>query len=174
MLIGAPDDFASSLQLTSVLPRLSARSVTQSAASTGRIDEREHLMRRTVLSALALACTAVLASTVPAFADGTSPTPVPTSAPATDTPSPAPTGGTEVTPSAAPSEGSDEAPTVAPSEGSGQVSVVPSGAPDTGVAPGSSSPSGTESALVGGGAAAVVVGGGAAVLLIRRRRATGA
>lgn len=42
-------------------------------------------MRRTILSAVALACTAVLAGTAPAFADD--PTPAP-SAPATATPSP--------------------------------------------------------------------------------------
>jgi hypothetical protein len=64
-------------------------------------------------------------------------------------------------------------PTVAPSEGRGQVGVVPSGAPDTGVATGSNG-SGSDGMLIGGGAAGALAVGGAAVFLVRRRRATGA
>ncbi|MGW0573789.1 MULTISPECIES: Tat pathway signal sequence domain protein [Streptomyces] len=124
-------------------------------------------MRRTVLSALALACTAVLASTVPAFADGTSPTPAPASVKPTAEPTeaaPAPAGSKPVTePSTAP--------TKAPSDG--EVSVVPSGAPDTGeVSTGSQS--GGDAGLIGTGAAAAFTLGGAAVYVVRRRRATGA
>lgn len=152
--------------------------MTQSPAATtpwcGRVDEtdettrpmRESIhMRRTVLSALALACTAVLAGTVPAFADDTSPTPgtgtkAPSAVPAATT---APTRG----------ESSTEEPTQAPTKapGRGEVSAVPSGAPDTGVA---STGSGSDSGLIGGGAAAVFAMGGAAVYVVRRRRATGA
>jgi len=127
-------------------------------------------MRRTVLSAMALACTAVLASTVPAFADATTPSPAPTVKPTEATspspvPSAKPTGGTS--PSPVPSAEPTRA--TSPSE----VAVVPSGAPDTGVAP-ESSQSGAEGGLIAGGAAAVFAGGGAAVFLVRRRRATGA
>ncbi|MFJ4833151.1 sortase-dependent protein [Streptomyces sp. NPDC088747] len=112
-------------------------------------------MRRTVLSAMALACTAVLASTVPAFADGATPSPVPTTRPAE---------------SAAPSRAATPAPTRAPR--TGEVSAVPEGAPDTGAAPVSES-SGSDGTLIGGGAAAMFAGAGAAVYLVRRRRATG-
>ncbi|GAA0925059.1 MULTISPECIES: Tat pathway signal sequence domain protein [Streptomyces violaceusniger group] len=126
-------------------------------------------MRRTVLSAMTLACTAVLATTVPAFADdATTPAPrrtaaasagpVPSDAPAR-TPSP-------VTP--APRE------EPAQKRDRGQVAVVPKGAPNTGVTAESSGSSGNEGALIGGGAAAVLAAGGAAVLVVRRRRATGA
>lgn len=113
-------------------------------------------MRRTVLSALALACTAVLAVTVPASAD-TSPTTVP----ATKAPSPEPATGQ------VPRESAEQ--TDAP--GTGEVSVVPGGAPDTGVP---SADSGAEGGLIGGGAAAVFAAGGAAFYVVRRRRATGA
>ncbi|GHA61681.1 hypothetical protein GCM10010372_71760 [Streptomyces tauricus] len=125
-------------------------------------------MRRTVLSALALACTAVLASTVPAFADGTSPTPAPASVKPTAEPT-EPTTGTEAPttePSVAPGD-----PTKAPAES--EVSVVPSGAPDTGEVT-TGSDSGGEGALIGTGAAAAFALGGAAVYVVRRRRATGA
>ncbi|MFC8200447.1 sortase-dependent protein [Streptomyces sp. NPDC060006] len=118
-------------------------------------------MRRTVLSALALACTAVLAGAVPAFADGTSPTPATTAAPSA-APSTEPT--KAPTPEA--SLPASAEPTRAPS--GSEVSVVPSGAPDTGEA---ASESGSATGLIGGGAAAVLVGGGAAVYLVRRRQA---
>ncbi|WP_329138779.1 Tat pathway signal sequence domain protein [Streptomyces sp. NBC_01476] len=117
-------------------------------------------MRRTILSVTALACTAVLAGAVPAFADGTTPTPVPSAAPTRlATPTPAPTRA----PAQAP------APTAVP----GGVAVVPKGAPDTGVAP-TATRSGADGGLIGGGAAALVAAGGAAVLLVRRRRSAGA
>ncbi|MFD6554597.1 sortase-dependent protein, partial [Streptomyces sp. NPDC058398] len=92
-------------------------------------------MRRTVFSATALACTAVLVGTVPAFADGSSPRPstrpgaTTAPAPASPTAAPAPA---SPTPSRAPSAVPSAVPTRAP--GSRQVSVRPSGAPDTGVA----------------------------------------
>ncbi|NEB07452.1 Tat pathway signal sequence domain protein, partial [Streptomyces coelicoflavus] len=83
-------------------------------------------MRRTILSAVALACTALLAGTAPAFADD--PTPVP-SAPAASTPAPAePTEATEASPVpsvSVPAEEPTRAP--APATGDGQVSVVPEG-----------------------------------------------
>jgi glucose/arabinose dehydrogenase len=123
-------------------------------------------MRRTVLSAMALACTAVLASTVPAFADGATPTPSPTR-PSTSAPSVKPTATQR--PTSAPS--AKPAPTQASKPGG--VSVVPKGAPDTGLAP-VASHSGADAGLIGGGTAAVLVAGGAAVFLVRRRRATGA
>ncbi|NEB59262.1 Tat pathway signal sequence domain protein, partial [Streptomyces diastaticus] len=88
-------------------------------------------MRRTILSAVALACTAVLAGTAPAFADD--PTPVP-AAPAASTPSPtvAPTDATPEPSVSVPAEEPTRAPAAAPADG--QVSVVPEGAADTGVA----------------------------------------
>jgi hypothetical protein len=108
---------------------------------------------------MALACAAVLAGAVPAFADDTSPSPVPSQATSAE-----PTRA----PSAAPSPATSAEPTRAPSDA--QVSVRPSGAPNTGeVTPSSGSGTGT---LVGGGAAAAVVLGGG-VLLVRRRRANG-
>ncbi|WP_210585260.1 Tat pathway signal sequence domain protein [Streptomyces sp. GESEQ-35] len=123
-------------------------------------------MRRTVLSALALACTAVLASTAPALADETSPAPrraAPSAEPARDASASAePTRDASPVPSAR-----DTGPTRAPSD---QVSVVPSGAPDTGVA---SENSGPGAGLIGGGTAALLGLGGAAVFVVRRR-ATGA
>ncbi|MGI5136567.1 MULTISPECIES: sortase-dependent protein [unclassified Streptomyces] len=121
-------------------------------------------MRRTVLSSMALACTAVLAGTVPAFADG-----------ATATPSPVPTRASSAAPSAEPTRAPSAVPSRAssPAPARGQVSVVPSGAPDTGVVA-DSSPSGATDGLIGGGAAAVLVAGGAAVFVVRRRRASGA
>ncbi|MFJ6083157.1 sortase-dependent protein [Streptomyces sp. NPDC092369] len=113
-------------------------------------------MRRTGLSAMALACAAVLAGAVPAFADGT-PTPVPSqSAAPTKAPSDAPRPATSAEPTRAPSDA--------------QVSVRPSGAPNTGeVTPSSGSATG---GLIGGGAAAAIALGGG-VLLVRRRRANG-
>jgi hypothetical protein len=167
-----PDGFASSLQPAPLLPRLSARSVTQ-PPRTGRHDERERFMRRTVLSALALAATAVLASTVPAFADSATPSPAPTSRPTATEPAPSATPSAE--PTRAPSSAAP-APSASPSRapGNGQVSVVPSGAPDTGVTATSSDSSGNEGGLIGGGAAAVLLAGGGTVFVVRRRRATGA
>ncbi len=110
-------------------------------------------MRRTVLSALALACGAVLASTAPAFADGASATPTraPSAAPSavpsatkapTQEPSDAPSRSASTVPSAEPS--------AAPARGRGQVAVVPSGAPDTGVAPASKSSGDLTTGLAGG------------------------
>jgi hypothetical protein len=64
--------------------------------------------------------------------------------------------------------------TAAPGKARGQVRVVPSGAPDTGVTTGSDG-SGSDSMLFGGGAAGALAVGGAAVFVVRRRRqATGA
>ena len=126
-------------------------------------------VRRTVLSAVALAATAVLAGTGPAFADGT-PTPAPSTAPTEATPEPS----TE--PTQAPSEGADpvtgQDPTTDPNQAPSQVAAVPAGAPDTGVTP-TSTDSGTPGTLIGTGAAAFAVGG-AALFVVRRRRATGA
>ncbi|MFC8102635.1 sortase-dependent protein [Streptomyces sp. NPDC057363] len=123
-------------------------------------------MRRTILSAVALACTAVLASTAPAFADD--PTPVPSAPPAASAPSPGIEPREVPTPSA-----SEPAEAPAPAPADGQVSVVPEGAADTGVAaPGSS---GTDEGLIGAGAGAVLVAGGAVLFVVRRRQAaTGA
>ncbi|MCX4560041.1 Tat pathway signal sequence domain protein [Streptomyces phaeochromogenes] len=126
-------------------------------------------MRRTVLSAIALACTAVLAGTVPAFADGSTPTVAPSAAPSQGT------GDTAPTP--APSKPAETAPTVAPSAAPSQapgdeVSVVPSGAPDTGEVS-TSTKSGSDSGMIAGGAAAAFAVGGAAFFVVRRRRATG-
>ncbi|MEU4083400.1 sortase-dependent protein [Streptomyces aureus] len=130
-------------------------------------------MRRTVFSATALACTAVLVGTVPAFADGSSPRPTArpssTSAPAPASPSavPAPASPTATrAPSAVPS------PVPTRARDSRQVSVRPAGAPDTGVTA-TAAPSSDAGALVGGSAAALVAAG-AVVLVVRRRRATGA
>lgn len=120
-------------------------------------------MRRTVPKIMTLACTAVLVSAVPAFADGVSATP---SASPTRASSAAPT----EKPGVEPSRGTGVRPTRAPAPSG--VSVVPSGAPDTGVR--AASGSGTEGGLIGGAAAAVLLAGGGAVLVVRRRRATGA
>lgn len=125
-------------------------------------------MRRTVLSAMAFASTAVLAGAVPAFADDATPSAVPSTRPTAEaTPSQAPS----EAPSAAPAPAESTEPTRAPSA-PGQVAVVPEGAPDTGVVPVSAG-SGTDGALIGTGAAALAVGG-AAFVVVRRRRATGA
>ncbi|MFE0818468.1 sortase-dependent protein [Streptomyces sp. NPDC058794] len=124
-------------------------------------------MRRTILSAVALACTAVLAGTAPAFADD--PTPAP-SAPATATPGPTSAPSEAPTPSA-----SVPAPAAEPSEApaDGQVSVVPEGGADTGTAVPSSS--GSDAGLIGAGAGAGLLAGGTALFVVRRRRAaTGA
>ncbi|MGI5427217.1 sortase-dependent protein [Streptomyces sp. CA-179760] len=130
-------------------------------------------MRRTVLSALALAGTAVLLGTGPAFADGgNSPSPVPSATPAT---TPQPEASAEPTRAPADTDSTPTAPkpepTRAPAED--QVSVRPGGAPDTGVTPGSSS-SGSDGTAIGAGAAAAFALGGTAVFVVRRRRATGA
>ncbi|QYX77030.1 Tat pathway signal sequence domain protein [Streptomyces akebiae] len=123
-------------------------------------------MRRTVLSATALAFTAVLATALPAFADGTSPTAVPKEASKAATPVPS---------APATDHPSDSGPTEATDEGDAspvpsQVPVVPSGAPDTGTAP-KSEGSGGAGVLAGTGATAVLLGGGVAVVLVRRKRA---
>ncbi|MBJ6620562.1 Tat pathway signal sequence domain protein [Streptomyces sp. DHE17-7] len=130
-------------------------------------------MRRTILSAVALACTAVLAGTAPAFADD--PTPAP-AAPATATPSAEPSPGRHRHPArseprplrqrAGPGEHS-------PGRHDGTVPSVPEGAPDTGVADAPSSSGGA--GLVGAGTGAGLLAGGAALFVVRRRRAaTGA
>ncbi|MEU0242726.1 sortase-dependent protein [Streptomyces sp. NPDC006235] len=135
-------------------------------------------MRRTVLTALALAGTAVLLGTGPAFAsEATTPSPVPTAA--AHTPEPA----ESAAPTAAPAEPTRDqsgarpaesaAPTPAPADGDDQVSVVPSGAPDTGVTE-ASSDSGVGGTAIGAGAAAVLALGGGTFVVVRRRRATGA
>ncbi|MEU0523431.1 sortase-dependent protein [Streptomyces niveus] len=124
-------------------------------------------MRRTVLSAMALASTAVLAGAVPAFADDATPSAVPSTRPTAEAPSPAPS----EAPSDAPAPARSAEPTQAPTPG--QVAVVPEGAPDTGVVPVSAG-SGTDGALIGTGAAAALAVGGAAFVVVRRRRATGA
>lgn len=125
-------------------------------------------MRRTILTAVALACTAVLAGTAPAFADGGR-TPAP-AAPAESAPS-RDTGRTEATPEPSVSVPA-ERPTRAPADG--QVSVVPRGAADTGVVTPSDA-TGTEEGVIGAGAG-VLLAGGAVLLVVRRRRtaATGA
>ncbi|MDT0401386.1 sortase-dependent protein [Streptomyces edwardsiae] len=129
-------------------------------------------MRRTVLGAAALACTAVLASAVPAFADGPSPVSEATVVPSEA--APAPVDATEPSPVPAPVDATEPSPVPAAtdspdgSEAPGEVTVVPSGAPDTGVAAQESTAHGT---LIGGGAAAVLAAGGV-VFLVRRRRAT--
>ncbi|MDJ0466960.1 sortase-dependent protein [Streptomyces sp. H27-C3] len=120
-------------------------------------------MRRTVLSAMALACTAVLASAVPAFADGTIPSP----APAAPTPRVAPPASATPAPSVARTPSAVRPRVTDPKE----VAAVPKGAPDTGVAP-VSAQSGAEGGLIGGGAVAVFAAG--TVFLVRRLRATGA
>ncbi|MDN3246683.1 hypothetical protein J2S54_003349 [Streptomyces sp. DSM 42143] len=132
-------------------------------------------MRRTILSAVALACTAVLAGIAPAFA--TDPTPVPSS-PAAATPSaePSEAPGTGTGPSEVPTPSvSVPAPAAEPSEvpADGQVSVVPEGAADTGV--GAAQSSGSDAGLIGAGAGAGLLAGGAVLFVVRRRRAaTGA
>ncbi|MEU8454610.1 LPXTG cell wall anchor domain-containing protein [Streptomyces griseoaurantiacus] len=150
-------------------------------------------MRRTVLSALALACTAVLAGTMqPAFADSTpKPRTAATVAPKDDkqqdaTPAPAEkrreeaarTGQVAEVPRGAADTGVTDDATPVPAQKqreeaarTGQVADVPRGAADTGVTGGSSSSD--QSALIGG-AAALVAAGGAGFLVVRRRRATGA
>ncbi|MFE9706143.1 sortase-dependent protein [Streptomyces sp. NPDC005930] len=123
-------------------------------------------MRRTILSAVALACTAVLAGTAPAFADG------PTAAPSAPAES-APGTGTEPTEAPTPSASVPPAePTraPAPAPADGQVSAVPEGAADTGVAT-SADGTGTDGGLIGAGAGGVLLAGGAVVLVVRRRRA---
>lgn len=128
-------------------------------------------MRRTVLSALVLASTAVLGGAVPAFADNATPTPVPsrpsTATPPAEAPSKAPT----ATPS---KESPSQAPSAAPrDEAPAQVAVVPEGAPDTGVTSTSTQSGSGDAVLIGTGAAALFASG-AAVFVVRRRRVTGA
>ncbi|MEU0052579.1 sortase-dependent protein [Streptomyces sp. NPDC006309] len=130
-------------------------------------------MRRTLLSATALACTAVLAGTVPAFADGTTPTQTPSKV---ATPTQAPSKVATPTPSA-PAQDSTKngrrprtGPTQAPARD--QVGKVPAGAPDTGVTS-PAADSGSHDGLIGGAAGAALVLAGGAVFVVRRR-ATGA
>ncbi|WP_431993254.1 sortase-dependent protein [Streptomyces albogriseolus] len=120
-------------------------------------------MRRNILSAAALACTAVLATAMPAFADDPSPVPETTAAPADSGGQVAETG-----PSAVPADPGAAEPTPAPAEEADGVTVVPRGAPDTGDAP-VAAQSGGDGLLIGGGAAAVLAAGGAAVFVVRRR-----
>ncbi|BFO17942.1 hypothetical protein SHKM778_43300 [Streptomyces sp. KM77-8] len=96
-------------------------------------------MRRTVLAAAALACTAVLASAMPAFADGPSPVPAATEVPSEA--APALVDATEPSPVPAATDSTDG------SAAPGEVTVVPSGALDTGVAAPESATHGT---LIGG------------------------
>ncbi|NEC86538.1 Tat pathway signal sequence domain protein [Streptomyces sp. SID12501] len=126
-------------------------------------------MRRTVLSAVALAATAVLAGTAPAFADGASPTQTPSVAATEATPA------TSAEPTQDPATEASPVPSEAPTTWSSpsQVAEVPGGAPNTGVTQ-TSTDSGTPGALIGGGAAAAFAVGGAALFVVRRRRATGA
>ncbi|KOX45029.1 hypothetical protein ADL09_24270 [Streptomyces sp. NRRL F-7442] len=71
-----------------------------------------------------------------------------------------------------PAEEPTRAPAAAPADG--QVSVVPEGAADTGVA-GPADTTGTDRTLVGTGAGGVLLAGGAVLFVVRRRRAaTGA
>ncbi|MFD3823726.1 sortase-dependent protein [Streptomyces sp. NPDC058625] len=131
-------------------------------------------MRRTGLSAMALACTVVLAGAMPAFADEGSPTPAPTRAvtePSRQEATPAPAPDTDATP--APSEATAATPVPSTEPPRAQVPVVPGGAPNTGVTP-TASGSGNEGALVGGGVATAGVLVAGAAFLVRRRRATGA
>ncbi|MFB7456213.1 MULTISPECIES: Tat pathway signal sequence domain protein [unclassified Streptomyces] len=120
-------------------------------------------MRRTILTVAAVACTAVLAGTAPAFADGDAPSPVPSRA---ATPSPVPTRAATPAPAAPAAE-----PTRAPARG--QVRAVPAGAPDTGVTT-PAQDSGSRDGLIGGGAGMALVVAGGAVLVVRKRRTTGA
>ncbi|WP_346085913.1 sortase-dependent protein, partial [Streptomyces thermocarboxydus] len=101
-------------------------------------------MRRNVLSAAALACTAVLATAMPAFADDPSPVPDTTSAPTDSGEQAAETG-----PSPVPSDRGAAEATPAPAEERDGVSVVPRGAPDTGDAP-VAAESGGDGLLIGG------------------------
>ncbi|MEU0580949.1 sortase-dependent protein [Streptomyces griseoincarnatus] len=121
-------------------------------------------MRRNVLSAAALACTAVLATAMPAFADDPSPVPDTTAAAPTDSGEQA----AETGPSPVPSDRGAAEATPAPAEDTDGVTVVPRGAPDTGDAP-VAEQSGGDGLLIGGGAAAVLAAGGAAVFVVRRR-----
>ncbi|AEM82966.1 hypothetical protein [Streptomyces violaceusniger] len=136
-------------------------------------------MRRTVLSAMTLACTAVLVSTAPAFADEKSPAPRAPSSAAAPAQSAEPTRGPAASPVPSRQPSRPGAATPAPKEkptktrDRGQVGVVPRGAPNTGVTA-KSSGSDAQGQLIGGGAAAALVAGGAAVFVVRRRRATGA
>ncbi|MGC9378356.1 sortase-dependent protein [Streptomyces sp. MH13] len=131
-------------------------------------------MRRTILSAVALACTVVLAGTAPAFADD--PAPVPSNPPAADAPSTG-TGPSEdavpVPSVSLPAQAAEPSQAPAPAPAEGQVSTVPEGAPNTGVT--AAEDSGTDEGLIGAGAGAVLVAGGAVLFVVRRRRAaTGA
>ncbi|MGN7135754.1 sortase-dependent protein, partial [Streptomyces pseudogriseolus] len=106
-------------------------------------------MRRNVLSGAALACTAVLATAMPAFADDPSPVPATTAVPETGDQ----TSGTAASP--VPTDRDAAEATPVPAEDRGGVSVVPRGAPDTGDAP-AAARSGSDGLLIGGGAAAVL------------------
>ncbi|MEU3347232.1 sortase-dependent protein [Streptomyces sp. NPDC006700] len=127
-------------------------------------------MRRTILTVAAVACTAVLAGTAPAFADGDAPSPVPARGAA---PSPVPT--RAATPSPVPSRAATPAPVAEPTRAParGQVRAVPAGAPDTGVTT-TAQDSGSRDGLIGGGAGLALVVAGGAFLIVRKRRTTGA
>ncbi|MBQ0827541.1 Tat pathway signal sequence domain protein [Streptomyces tagetis] len=126
-------------------------------------------MRRTLLSAAALACAAVMAATAPALADDTVPgqAPSPTLAPATPAePTPVPS---VSSPDAAEAPAEDAELSAVPEDA--QVSAVPEGAPDTGAV--ARDASGPSAGAAGVGAAALLAAG-ASVYVVRRRRATGA
>ncbi|WP_344318690.1 sortase-dependent protein, partial [Streptomyces yatensis] len=114
-------------------------------------------MRRTVLSAMTLACAAVLVSTAPAFADEKTPAPRDPSSAAAPAQSAAPARGPAASPVPSQQRTRPGAATPAPKEeptktrDRGQVGVIPRGAPNTGVTA-ESSGSGAEGQLIGGGA----------------------
>ncbi|MFJ9739794.1 sortase-dependent protein [Streptomyces sp. NPDC101166] len=111
---------------------------------------------RTGLGALAVAGAALLATAVPASADGTGPTTVPT----------APVADASAVPTPAPEPTTD-------SSHRGQVGVVPRGAADTGEVATSQDSTG-EAGVIGAGVAAVFLAGGAGMYFVRRQRTTGA
>ncbi|MDT0434976.1 MULTISPECIES: twin-arginine translocation signal domain-containing protein [Streptomyces] len=127
-------------------------------------------MRRTFIGAAALGCAAVVLGTVPAFADSTTPT----TRPAEASPVPA-TGPTDRASEASPVPSTQPTRATTPTKrpaSRDQVSVVPAGAPDTGVT-GPAQDSGTPAAAIGGAAATALLAG-AGFVVVRRRRATGA
>ncbi|MER5428737.1 sortase-dependent protein [Streptomyces sp. NPDC002588] len=124
------------------------------------------------LGALAVTGAALLMSAAPAFADGQSASPVPSTAtkssgtPVSEAASPVPSIEKTADASTAPTD-DDLASTPEPS----QVGRVPKGAADTGV----EKPSEGNGGLVGvGSAAAAFAVAGAGFYVVRRRRATGA
>ncbi|MCF2435614.1 Tat pathway signal sequence domain protein [Streptomyces thinghirensis] len=119
-------------------------------------------MRRTILSAVALACTAVLAATAPAFADDPTPVPSTRRRAGAEPRHRAERGAVALRQLAGPGGGPSRAPA------DGQVSTVPEGAPDTGVAAPASS--GTDEGLIGAGAGGGARRGRRGPLVVRRRR----